>query len=160
MAEPIPLRPTTPDSDADRWNGIASCRLLEFPKISDHRGSLSFIEGGGHVPFDIRRVYYLFDIPADETRAGHAHLELEQVLVALSGSFVVTVDDGRERRSFSLGKPWTGLYIPPRVWREINDFSSGAVCLALASERYDENDYIRGYGDFLREARRRGWIDK
>ena len=127
---------------------LDTCRLLDFPKIYDKRGSLTFIEGTVHVPFEIKRVYYLYDVPGGEWRAGHAHRGLQQVLIAMSGSFDVTLDDGIDRRKFSLNRSYLGLYVPALVWREIDNFSSGAVCMALASAPYDELDYVRSYGDY------------
>jgi hypothetical protein len=129
------------------------CRIIELPIISDPRGNLSFIEGGRHIPFDIKRIYYLYDVPGGATRAGHAHKTLHQLLVAMSGSFNVTLDDGRERRDFHLNRSYYGLYIYPMVWREIDNFSSGSVCMALASDFYEEADYYRGYEEFLRVVR-------
>jgi dTDP-4-dehydrorhamnose 3,5-epimerase-like enzyme len=129
------------------------CRIIELPIISDPRGNLSFIEGGRHVPFDIKRIYYLYDVPGGATRAGHAHKTLHQVLVAMSGSFNVTLDDGRERKEFRLNRSYYGLYIYPMVWREIDNFSSGSVCMALASDFYEEADYYRDYEEFLRVVR-------
>jgi dTDP-4-dehydrorhamnose 3,5-epimerase-like enzyme len=127
---------------------VPACRLLDFPVVQDDRGNLTFIEGGDHVPFDIRRVYYLYDVPGGATRAGHAHKELEQVLIAASGSFDVLVDDGMQRDRVTLNRSYFGLYIPNLVWREIVNFSSGAVCLVLASDHYDERDYFRTYDEF------------
>lgn len=127
---------------------LDKCRLLDFPKIYDKRGSLTFIEGTVHVPFDIKRVYYLYDVPGGESRAGHAHLELQQVLIAMSGSFDVKLDDGTRQRKFALNRSYFGLYVPSLVWREIDNFSSGAVCMALASAPYEEKDYIRRYEDY------------
>lgn len=124
------------------------CRLIELPRVPDARGNLTFIESGRHVPFDIRRVYYLYDVPGGAARAGHAHKALQQVLVAMSGSFDVVLDDGRERRIFQLNRSYLGLFIPPMIWREIGNFSSGAVCMALASDFYDESDYYRDYATF------------
>jgi oxalate decarboxylase/phosphoglucose isomerase-like protein (cupin superfamily) len=126
------------------------CKLIDFPRVSDPRGNLTFIEGTRHVPFEIARVYYLYDVPGGASRAGHAHKALHQVLVAMSGSFDVIVDDGRNRRTHHLNRSYYGLYIPPMVWREIDNFSSGSVCLALASAAYDEADYYRDYQDFLK----------
>lgn len=128
---------------------INQCHIIEFPVISDPRGNLTFIENSSHIPFDIQRVYYLYDVPGGASRAGHAHKELQQVLVAMSGSFDVTVDDGANKRTFHLNRSYYGLYICPMVWREIDNFSSGSVCMALASMPYDEADYYREYEDFL-----------
>lgn len=124
------------------------CRLVEFPKVHDHRGNLTFVEGGRHVPFNIRRVYYLYDVPGGASRAGHAHRQMESVLVAMSGSFDVHVDDGRRRSTFHLNRPYQGLYVAPMIWREIDNFSSGSVCLALSSTLYEEADYFRDYAAF------------
>ena len=129
-----------------------SVRLIGLPVVSDPRGDLTFVEGGNHVPFQIRRVYYLYNVPVDSERGGHAHLELEQVVFALSGSFRITVDDGRERREYWLRDPRTGLYISRMIWREMDAFSQGAVCMVLASQPYDEADYIRDYSEFLRTS--------
>lgn len=133
---------------------VADCRLFELPRIQDPRGNLTFAEGGRHVPFEIRRVYYLYDVPAGAERGGHAHRRLHQVLVALAGSFKVRLDDGTERRTVVLNRPYTGLHVVPGIWRELEDFSSGSVCLVLASERYDEADYWRDYHAFLDAVRR------
>jgi glyoxylate utilization-related uncharacterized protein len=128
---------------------VDDCRILEFPRILDPRGSLTPIEGSSHVPFDIRRVYYIYDVPAGASRAGHSHRELQQVLIAISGSFDVQVDDGRCRKVFHMNRPYMGLYIPKMIWREIDNFSAGSVCVSLASEHYAESDYYRNYADFL-----------
>ena len=122
--------------------------IIELPRVPDPRGNLTFIEGTRHVPFEIKRVFYLYDVPGGETRAGHALKTTDQFLVAVSGSFTVICDDGRTKHRFFLNRSYYGLYIPALVWREIEDFSSGAVCLVLASEFYDEGDYYREYGDF------------
>jgi hypothetical protein len=127
---------------------LSKCRIIELPKISDARGNLTFIEESRHIPFEIRRVYYLYDVPGGEERAGHAHKRLQQFIIAASGSFDVILDDGFERRRFHLNRSYYGLYISPTVWRELDNFSSGSVCLALASELYDEEDYIRDYETF------------
>ena len=132
---------------AETWS------LVELPRIEDRRGNLTFIENGRHIPFEIRRVYYLYDVPGGAARAGHAHKALEQFLIAMSGSFDVTLDDGNQRTIFHLNRSYYGLYIPPLVWREIDNFSSGSVCLALASEFFDEADYFRDYEGFLRAVR-------
>jgi hypothetical protein len=131
---------------------LDECRLIDLPKIVDQRGNLTFIEGRRQIPFQIERVYFLYDVPAGESRAGHAHRALLQVLIATAGSFDVTLDNGRDRRRVSLNRPYCGLYIPRMIWREIDNFSSGAVCLALASAPYDEADYIRDYSGFVRIA--------
>lgn len=131
---------------------LSECRFLQFPKIDDTRGALTFIENGRHIPFDIRRVYYLYDVPGGAERAGHAHRALHQVLVAMSGSFDVNLDDGKEKKTFHMNRSYFGLYISPMVWRTIDNFSSGAVCMALASDPYDEKDYLRTYEAFLEAA--------
>lgn len=126
-----------------------SVRLIDLPKIADNRGNLTFIEGYRHVPFDVRRVYYLYDVPAGATRGGHAHKQLEQFIIAASGSFTVVIDDGFVRRKFFLNRPHYGLYVPKMVWRELEDFSSGSICLVIASAEYDESDYYRDYDEFV-----------
>lgn len=131
---------------------LENCRLLEFPIIADRRGNLSVIESGQTIPFEIRRVYYLYDVPGGAERGGHAHCKLQQVLIAMSGSFDVILDDGRERRRHHLNRSYHGLYIGPMVWREMDNFSSGSVCLVLASEHYDEADYFRDYSSFVESA--------
>ena len=133
---------------------IRKCHLIDLPRITDPRGNLTFIETGRHIPFEIRRVYYLYDVPGGATRAGHAHKALHQFLIAMSGSFDVIVDDGRNRKKIHLNRSYYGLYIPPMVWREIDNFSSGSVCLALASEIYDEDDYYRDYDQFLNAVKK------
>lgn len=130
---------------------LTNCRIIELPKIEDRRGNLTFIEGQGHVPFDIRRVYYLYDVPGGAERGGHAHKELHQLIVAMSGSFDVILDDGRERRRFHLNRSYYGLYICPMIWRELDNFSSGSVCMALASNLYSESDYYRNYEQYLED---------
>lgn len=132
---------------------LADIKLLELPKISDPRGNLTFIEGGRHVPFDIKRVYYLYDVPGGAERGGHAHRELHQLLIAMSGSFDITLDDGIQRTKVHLNRSYYGLYICPMTWREIDNFSSGAVCLVLASNYYDESDYFRDYSKFIATVR-------
>jgi len=123
--------------------------MLELPKIADPRGNLTFVEGGIHVPFDIQRVYYLYDVPGGSERGGHAHKELKQLIIAMSGSFDVVLDDGREKKRVHLNRSYNGLYVCPMIWRELDNFSSGAVCMVLASNRYDEADYFRDYAGFL-----------
>lgn len=128
---------------------LDTCRMVDLPKISDPRGNLTFIEGERHVPFEIRRVYYLYDVPGGSERGGHAHKGLHQLIVAMSGSFDVVLDDGREKRRFHLNRSYSGLYVCPMIWRELDNFSSGSVCMVLASNRYDESDYYRDYGEYL-----------
>ena len=128
---------------------VRDCHLVDLPKITDPRGNLTFIEGGRHVPFDIQRVYYLYDVPGGAERGGHAHKALRQLIVAMSGSFDVLLDDGREKRRFHLNRSYTGLYVCPMIWRELDNFSSGSVCMVLASNRYDEEDYYRDYAAYL-----------
>lgn len=135
---------------------LDQCRLIEFPRIADARGNLTFIEGTRQVPFEIKRVYYLYDVPGGATRAGHAHKTLHQVLIAISGSFTILVDDGLNRADFRLNRSYYGLYVPPLVWREIEDFSSGSVCLAVVSDVFEEADYYRDYAEFLRAVRGTG----
>lgn len=133
---------------------ISDCNLISLPKIQDPRGNLTFIEGGSHVDFDIQRVYYLYDVPGGSSRGGHAHKALRQLIIAMSGSFDVLLDDGREKKTFHLNRSYVGLYVCPMIWRELDNFSSGSVCMVLASNRYDEDDYYRDYDQFLRERPR------
>lgn len=128
---------------------LADCALVKLPKIADPRGNLTFIEGENHVPFDIKRVYYLYDVPGGAERGGHAHRDLEQFLIAASGSFEVSVTDGADKKTFFLNRSYYGLYIPRMIWREMSNFSSGSVCLVLASARYEEQDYYRDYDEYL-----------
>lgn len=132
---------------------LADCKLIDLPKISDPRGNLSFIEGGRHVPFCIKRVYYLYDVPGGSDRGSHAHKTLHQFIVAMSGSFDVVLDDGQEKRRFHLNRSYYGLYVSPMMWRELDNFSSGAVCMVLASDYYDESDYYRQYEQFIHACR-------
>jgi len=127
---------------------LQHCKIIDLPKIEDPRGNLTFIEGGQHVPFEIKRVYYLYDVPGGSHRGGHAHKDLHQLLIAMSGSFDITLDDGRTKFKYHLNRSYYGLYIPPMIWREIDNFSSGSVCMVLASERYSEDDYYRDYEQF------------
>ena len=128
---------------------LKNCGIIELPKISDPRGNLSFIEGGQHIPFDIKRVYYLYDVPGGSDRGSHAHKNLHQFIVAMSGSFDVELDDGKEKKRFHLNRSYYGLYVCPMMWRDLDNFSSGGVCMVLASEHYDEADYIRDYEQFV-----------
>ncbi len=127
---------------------ISQCRLIDLPKISDPRGNLTFIENGHHIPFDIKRTYYLYDVPGGAERGGHAHKDLHQLIIAMSGSFDILLDDGNSKKRFHLARSYYGLYVCPMIWREMDNFSSGAVCLVLASNFYDESDYFRDYSDY------------
>ncbi|OGB34787.1 MAG: hypothetical protein A3F78_09775 [Burkholderiales bacterium RIFCSPLOWO2_12_FULL_61_40] len=127
---------------------IQDCKIIELDKHADPRGNLSVIEGNNDVPFDIKRVYYLYDVPGGSSRAGHGHKELQQFVIAMSGSFDVIVDDGIERRKFQLNRSYYGLYIPKMMWREVENFSSGGVCLVIASTLYDPADYYHDYDEF------------
>ncbi len=129
---------------------VEECRIINFKKILDPRGNLTPIEGGKDVPFDIKRVYYLYDVPGGAYRAGHAHKTLEQVIIAMSGSFDIIVKDGVSTVRHHLNRSYNGLYLPKMVWREVDNFSSGAVCLVLASKPFDEGDYFREHADFLK----------
>jgi dTDP-4-dehydrorhamnose 3,5-epimerase-like enzyme len=128
---------------------VNDCKLIELPRIHDPRGNLTFVEGSHHVPFDIKRVYYLYDVPGGAERGGHAHKQLEQLIVAMSGSFDVILDDSYEKRRVHLNRSYNGLYVPRMIWRELDNFSSGSVCMVLASNYYDETDYYRDHVDFL-----------
>jgi hypothetical protein len=128
---------------------INDCKVVLLLKINDPRGNLTFIEGDRHVPFPIRRVYYLYDVPGGAERGGHAHKDLHQLIVAMSGSFDVVLDDGAERKRFHLNRSYSGLYVCPMIWRAIDNFSSGSVCMVLASNRYDEDDYYRDYDEYV-----------
>lgn len=129
---------------------VADAKIIDIPKIEDRRGNLSVVEEFKNVPFHIARAYWLYDVPAGAMRGGHAHKRLKQLLIALSGSFTVTLDDGHEKRNILLNRPYQGLLIETGIWRTIDDFSSGAVCLVLASELYDKSDYIYDYEEFLK----------
>jgi hypothetical protein len=128
---------------------IDNCRIIQLPKILNAAGNLTFVESDRHIPFDIKRVYYLYDVPGGAMRGGHAHKALHQLIIAMSGSFDVLLDDGSQRKRFHLNRSYYGLYVCPMIWRELDNFSSGAVCLVLASEMYDESDYFREYSVFL-----------
>lgn len=131
---------------------LGSCRIIDLPVVSDPRGDLTYIEGTRHIPFEIARVYYLYNVPTDSSRGGHAHRKLKQVLFALSGSFRVTIDDGASRQDHWLRTPKQGLLIENYIWREMDGFSQGAVCMVLASAPFDESDYIRDYAEFRAET--------
>jgi hypothetical protein len=132
---------------------VNDCRLLDLPKIVRAEGSITPIEGGKHVPFEIARVYYLYDVPGGSSRGGHAHKELLQLMVAVMGSFDVVLDDGFTRRRVSLNRGYYGLYLPNLIWRELENFSSGAICVVLASQPYQESEYIREYSNFVRHKK-------
>lgn len=132
---------------------LDDCSVIGLPKVADTRGNLSFVEGRGHTPFDIKRVYYLYDVPGGASRGGHGHKNLYQLMIAISGSFDVLLDDGNDRKTYTLNRPYEGLLICPMIWRELNNFSSGSVCLVMASEKYDEEDYYRDYDSFIEGVR-------
>lgn len=128
---------------------IDNCKIIELPKIADPRGNLTFVENGNHIPFDIKRVYYLYDVPGGSERGGHAHKELNQLIIAMSGSFDVVLDDGLNKKRFHLNRSYYGLYVCPMIWRELDNFSSGSVCMVLASNLFDEDDYYRDYDIYI-----------
>jgi hypothetical protein len=157
--------PDSPDADAPGFaarvpddfaarvavrGSVENCRMVDLPRISDPRGNLTFIEGGRHVPFAIERVYYTYDVPGGAERGGHAHRDLAQLIVAMSGSFDVVLKDGRGTVRHHLNRSYRGIFVTPMIWRELDNFSSGSVCMVLASNRYDESDYFRDYADYLR----------
>lgn len=136
---------------------LENCRVIDLPKIHDTRGNLTFIEGQNHVPFDIKRVYYLYDVPGGAERGGHAHIALQQLIIAMSGSFDVILDDGHDnRKRVHLNRSYNGLIVGPMIWRELDNFSSGSVCMVLASIPYSEDDYIRDHDDFMQRVREQG----
>jgi hypothetical protein len=129
---------------------LSNCKIIELPKISDLRGSLTFIEGHNHIPFGVKSVFYLYDIPDESERGGHAHKELNQFIIAMAGSFDVVLEDGRNKKRFHLNHSYQGLYVCPMIWGELHNFSSGAVCMVLASNVYQESDYYRDYNEYFR----------
>lgn len=136
-------------------NTVYDCTLIELDKHhSDRKGNITVVENDRDVPFEVRRTYYLYDVPGGESRGAHAHRELSQLIIAASGSFSVTLDDGNVKRTFILNRPYQGLYVVPGIWRTLEDFSSGAVCLVLASHPYDAGDYIRDYDEFIKYKRK------
>ena len=149
MRKPIKFKATTLPYLKIEEQKVLSASLISLPKISDKRGNLSVIEQNKHIPFEIQRIFYLYDIATGESRGGHAHRECHQFLIALNGSFEVLIDDGTTKKTITLTEPHQGLHIPPMIWAEELNFSQGAICLVLASLPYDESDYIRSYSDFL-----------
>jgi hypothetical protein len=137
------------ETETSRKYTIDDCRIVLLPKIGDPRGNLTFVEGDRHVPFSIARVYYLYDVPGGAERGGHAHKALRQLIIAMSGSFDVTLDDGAEKKRFHLNRSYSGLYVCPMIWRALDNFSSGSVCMVLASNRYEDDDYYRDYEQFV-----------
>ncbi len=133
---------------------LNECKIINLPKIEDPRGNLTFFESFNQVPFNIRRIYYLYDVPGGASRGAHAHKELEQVIIAAAGSFDVVLDDGKDKKTFTLNRAYEGLYMRGQIWRELLNFSSGSICLVAASLPYTEDDYIRDYSDFLKYVNR------
>ena len=133
---------------------IEQCKIIDLPRINDARGNLSFIEADRHLPLPIKRVYYLYDVPGGAERGGHAHKSLHQLIIAMSGSFDIHLDDGHAKNTIHLNRSYYGLYVCPMIWREINNFSSNAVCMVLASNYYDEEDYYRNYADFVNQVKK------
>ena len=131
-------------------NSVEDCTVVDLSKIHNNSGNITVVENGSNIPFDVKRVYYLYDVPGGQDRGGHAHYKLEQYIIAASGSFDVLLDDGKNRKKISLNNPNFALHIVPGLWRELDNFSSGSISLVLASEKYDERDYIRIYNDFLK----------
>ncbi len=130
-------------------SSVYDCTIIELDKHHHEKGNISVVENDKTIPFEIKRTYYLYDVPGGESRGGHAHKELSQLIIAASGSFTVTLDDGNVKRTFQLNRPYQGLYVKPGMWRDLGDFSSGAVCMVLASDVYLKEDYIRDYQEFL-----------
>ncbi len=132
---------------------VDDCKLIDLPKITARQGNITPVEGAKDIPFDIARVYYLYDVPGSESRGGHAHKELQQLIVSVMGSFDVVLDDGQKKKTVTLNRAYYGLYVPKMIWRELENFSSGGICLVLASMPYSEADYIRDYNLFLKKKR-------
>jgi hypothetical protein len=139
--------------DGEKKGCLDECGLIDLPVITDPRGNLTFIECNRHIPFEIKRVYYLYDVPGGAERASHGHKNLQQVIIAMSGSFDIVLDDGFARKRFHLNRSYQGLYVCPMIWRDMDNFSGGSVCMVLASDFYDEGDYYREYPQFLKAAR-------
>lgn len=132
---------------------IENCKIIDLPKITDPRGNLSFIEGDVHIPFKVERSYWIYDVPGGQIRGGHAYSELQEFIIALSGSFDVVVDDGKTKKTISLNRSYYGLYVPPMIWRSLENFSTNSLCLILSSAPYSEKLYIRNYNDFLNQIK-------
>jgi hypothetical protein len=131
-----------------KTTSVFDSTLIELPKNHQVNGNITAVNNGNEIPFDVKRVYYLYDVPGGEGRGGHAHKQLQQLIIAVSGSFDIILDDGKTKRTFHLNRPYIGLLMPAGLWRELNNFSSGSICLVLASESYNEEDYIRDYNEF------------
>ena len=136
-----------------KFNTVFDCSLLEISKINNEAGNLTILENGLNIPFDVKRIYYLYDVPSGSARGGHAHIELEQYIIAACGSYDVILDDGKNKKNFTLNRPNLALHILPGMWRELDNFSSGSISMVLASKLYDEKDYIRDYNQFLNYKR-------
>ncbi len=130
-------------------SSIDQCKIIDLPKINDPRGNLTFVESEKHIPFEIKRVFYIYDVPTGESRGAHSHHTLKQFIICLAGSFDVKVDDGRKKKVIHLNRPWQGVFIPPMIWDSEANFDPGSVCLVLSSDMYNEKDYIRNYDEFL-----------
>jgi len=133
---------------------IDKCKIIDLPRVNDPRGNLTFVESSRHIPFAIQRVYFLYDVPGGSVRGGHAHKALHQLIIAMSGSFDIHLDDGYSKKTVHMNRSYYGLYVCPMIWREIDNFSSGAVCMALVSEYYDALDYYRDYNQFMSDVQR------
>lgn len=134
-------------------NSVFDCTIVDLSKVHSEVGNITIVENNNQFPFAVKRIYYLYDVPGGEVRGGHAHYELEQFIIAASGSFDVILDDGINKQKFTLNRPYLGLHIVPGIWRDLNNFSSGSVCLVLASHKYEDKDYIRNYKEFLNQYR-------
>lgn len=134
---------------ANKGFTVFDCQIIHFPKIHNRAGNITAVQNNIEIPFAVKRVYYLYDVPGGEARGAHAHQVLEQLIIAASGSFDVSIDDGRSKKTIHLNRPYMGLHLKPGMWRDISNFSSGAICLVLASELYNESDYVRDYKEFL-----------
>tara|TARA_B100000575_G_C23135522_1_gene659593 strand:- start:2945 stop:3358 length:414 start_codon:yes stop_codon:yes gene_type:complete len=129
---------------------INNCRIIDFPKVTSSRGSLTFIEDDLSLPFDVKRVFYIYDVPSGESRGSHAHKKLEEIIICLSGSFSIELDDGYNQIIYNLNRPWEGLHLSPLTWFSLKNFCTGSICLVLCSDKYDEDDYIRDYNDYIK----------